>query len=223
MKVNLEKFLKESGIDEPFYPGKRLVKSCRQPGEYKSHCVVFDWRNPDKIRVEVKAGLTGKDLVVQQLKSYPVSFQSPTYVEIEIMNDNTNKEKEDEEGKASGSGGSGDSRGFKKKSLSELSGFMSKAFSTIVEAKAPSLGKITEMVIMGKQIAEQAFEAVFESLTSQISHAKIAATDLLAHAGKFITTYTPPSFMKPRGNEDAKYKYDREKNADIGIKLPSLG
>ncbi len=220
MKVNLEKFLQDSGIDEPFYPGKRLVKTCRQPGDFKSHCVVFDWRNPDMIRVEIKAGLSGKDLVVQQLKNYPVCFQSPTYVEIEVFNDNDKKE--EEEGK-SGSASGGGTRGFKKKSLSDLSGMMSKAFSDIVEAKAPSLGKIKEMVVMGKQIAEQAFESVFESLTQQIAHAKIAATELLAHAGKYITTYTPPAFMKPRGNEDAKYKYDREKNADIGLKTPSLG
>jgi len=62
MQVNVKQFLEEAGITEAFYPGKRLVHSCRQPGEYKSHCVVLDWRNPDKIKIEVKAGLSGKDL-----------------------------------------------------------------------------------------------------------------------------------------------------------------
>ena len=36
MKVNVAEFLRESGIDEPFYPGKRLVKQCRQAGDFKA-------------------------------------------------------------------------------------------------------------------------------------------------------------------------------------------
>ena len=83
MQVNIQEFLKECGLDEPLYPGKRVVKKLPQPGENKSHCVVYDWRNPDKIRVEVKAGLTGKDLPLKELKKYPVSFQTPTYIEID--------------------------------------------------------------------------------------------------------------------------------------------
>ena len=51
--------------------------------------------------------------------------------------------------------------------------------------------------------------------THQIQHAKITATELLASAGELVTKYMPPSFMKPRGDETAKYKYDREKHADI--------
>ena len=84
MEVNIQEFIKECGLDEPFYPGKRIVKKLPQPGEYKSHCVVYDWRDPKKIHIEVKAGLSGRDLPAKELKKYPVSFQSPTKIEIDV-------------------------------------------------------------------------------------------------------------------------------------------
>ena len=72
MKVNVKQFLEEAGITEAFYPGKRLVHACRQEGQFKSHSIVLDWRNPEKIRIELRAGLTGKEPSIQELKSYPV-------------------------------------------------------------------------------------------------------------------------------------------------------
>ena len=219
MKVNVEKFLKDAGVSEPFYPGKRMVLPCQQTGEFKGHCVVLDWRVSDKIVVEVKPGLSGKTLAPERIKQYPVSFQLPTYVNIEIVNDN---EEEEEEGSSGARGKSGGGGG--KKPAKTLSGLreMANAFGEVVEGKIPSLGKITGMVVMGTQIAEQAFGKVFETLTNQIAHAKITATELLAQAGDFVTRYTPPSFLEPKGNEQANYKYDREKNADIGFSR-SLG
>jgi hypothetical protein len=216
MQVNVKQFLEESGITEPFYPGKRLVHTLQQAGDFKSHCVVLDWRNPAKIRIEVKAGLTGKDLEPSRLKYYPVMFQTPTYVDIEVVNDNTDEEKEGETGKSSG--GSGDTRGMKKKSLSDVKLMASNAFGSVVEGKIPELGKIVEMVVMGTKLAVQAYAGAMEKLAQGISHLKISTTDMLAQAGKFITKYTPPAFMKPSGDETAVYKYDREKNADIGYK-----
>lgn len=227
MKVNVKEFLEESGIKEPFYPGKRLVHQCAQQGDYKSHCVVLDWRDPDKIRIDVKPGLTGRDLDPKQLKYYPVSFQTPTYVEIEVLNDalkNLNDNEDDEEetkGKSSSSGGG---KGAKKKKteLSDIKSLAFDAFGEAGEGKVPENGNILEMVVMGVQIAKEAFGAVFETFKHQVSHAKVSATDLLAHAGEFVTKYTPPEFMQPKGDETAQYKYDREKNADIGYR-PGLG
>lgn len=217
MELNIKEFLEEAEITEEFYPGKRLIKSLRQNGEYKSHCVVLDWRNPDKIRIEVKAGLSGRSLDPKELKYYPVSFQAPTYVDIEVVNDNEEQEDEDQE-KSGGKSGSGDSKGQKKKkSLSELTNAMSSAFGDAMEGKVPDLGKVVEMMIMGKEIAADAFSDVMNKLASQIEHGKIVATDLVAAASKIVTKYTPPSFMKPTGDEKATYKYDREKNADIGF------
>ncbi len=221
MKVNVQEFLRDAGVKEPFYPGKRLVLPCHHTGDFKGHCVVLDWRISEKIRIEVKPGLSGKTLAPEKVKKYPVSFQLPTYVDIEIVNDNAEDEEDEEEGKdgARGKGGSGGKKPGKK--LDELKK-MTSAFGQVVEGKIPELGKIKEMVVMGTQIAAEAFEKVFDKLTQQIAHAKIAATDLLAEAGDFVTRYTPPSFLSPKGDEQATYKYDREKNADIGFSR-SLG
>jgi hypothetical protein len=216
MQVNIKEFLEESNITEAFYPGKKLVHSCKQTGEYKNHCVVMDWRDPSKVRIEIKAGMSGKDLTPEKLKYYPVSLQSPTYVDIEIVNDNDEKEEEEEEGKSKGKSGSG-SKGIKKKKRLAMD-----AFSNVVEGKTPDVGKIVEMVVMGTKIAADAYANVMGKLAHGIQHAKISTTDMLAQAGKFVTKYTPPAFMKPTGDEQATYQYDREKNADIGYR-PGLG
>jgi hypothetical protein len=214
MQVNVQEFLAEAGITEEFYPGKRLVHSCKQTGQYKSHCVVFDWRDPDKIRVEVKAGLSGRNLEVKDLKHYPVCFQAPTYVDIDVINDNDTEHDDEDETQGSGSG-SGGGKQPKKRGLNDLKSLAFSAFGDVIEGKVPEIGRIVEMMVMGKEIAAQAYGQVMEKLAQQISHAKIAATDLLAQAGKFVTKYTPPSFMQPKGNEDVKYKYDRTKNENI--------
>lgn len=219
MRVNVKKFLAEAGVTEAFYPGKRLVHKMRQTGEYKSHCVVLDWRNPDQIRIEVKAGLSGRQLEADKLKYYPVCFQSPTYVDIEIVNDNG---EEDEEGKSSGKKGSSGGGKQPKKSLKDNIGLAASAFGAAIEGSIPELGAIKEMVVLGKELAQEAYGQVMETLASQMKHMKIATTDLLAKASNLITRYTPPAFMEPKGDEQATYKYDVEKNADIGFKQ-SLG
>jgi len=214
MQVNVKEFLEQSGITEPFYPGKRLVHKLQQSGEYKSHCVVLDWRNPDKIRIEVKAGLSGRDLEPSKLKYYPVSFQTPTYVDVEIVNDN--EEDEEEEGKSSGKGGGGGKKPARK--LEDVAAFAADAFGKVVEAAAPEVGKITEMVVLGTKIAQEGYANAMGALSNGIAHMKIAATDMLASAGKLVTKVEPPSFMKPKGDETAKYNYSQEKNADIGYR-----
>lgn len=84
-KVNIQELLTKAGLDEPLYPGKRVVKKLPQQGQYKSHCIVYDWRDPKKIRVEVKAGLTGRDLPKKELAQYPISLQTPTFVDIAVQ------------------------------------------------------------------------------------------------------------------------------------------
>ncbi len=84
MQINIQELLDKAGLDEPLYPGKRAVKKCPQQGQFKSHCVVYDWRDPAKIRIEVKAGLTGRDLPPKELSKYPISFQSPTFIEVAV-------------------------------------------------------------------------------------------------------------------------------------------
>jgi len=215
MRIHLKEFLEESGITEAIYPGKRFVHACKQMGQFKSHCLVLDWRDPNKLRLEVKAGISGRDLEPKKLKYYPVSFQTPTYVDVEIVNDNAEEEEETEGSKGKSGGGGG-----KKPStaLKDLQSLASNAFGDAIKGAIPEVGKIVDMVILGTEIAKDAYGAVMGKLAEQIEHAKISTTDLLAQAGDFVTKYTPPSFMEPTGDEQAQYKYDREKNANIGYR-----
>ena len=214
MRINVKEFLTEVGIDpQDFYPGKRLVHSCKQTGQFKSHCIVLDWRDPDKIRMEVKAGLSGRDLEPKKLKYYPVSFQTPTYVDIEVVNDNEDEEKgESSKGKASGGGKQ------PKRNLNDLKSMAADAFTSAMEGLIPEAGKIVVMVVLGTHIAKESFGAVMGEFAKQIKNAKITTTELLARAGDYVTKYTPPAFMEPKGDEQEVYKYDREKNANIGYK-----
>lgn len=208
MKINIQEFLDHCGItDEKAFPGKRLVRKLRQPGEFKSHCVILDWHHSDLLHIEIKAGLSGRTLPNSELKKYPVCFQAPTYIDI-ATKANDDEDEEEEEGQAGRASGGGGGKKLKK----SLQGEMVSAFSTVMEGKVPEMGDIKKMVIMGKEIAKESYAQVMEKLAEQIKQTKIIATDLLAEAGKFITRYTPPAFMKPMGDEDKPYKYDRMKN-----------
>ena len=204
MHINVSEFIAKAGLNEPFYPGKRVVKPFVQPGEYKSHCIVYDWHIADIIRIEVRAGLSGKQLEPSELAKYPVSLQTATFFEIDVQNGVITRIEEDEgdetsRGRVGSSGGSGFKP--KKKELSSLS------FSIAAEGQVANEGNLTRMVVMGMENAK-----VMDKFFVQIDHAKIVATDLVAAAGKMITKYTPPAFLKAKGNENAVYKYDRVKN-----------
>jgi hypothetical protein len=108
-----------------------------------------------------------------------------------------------------------------KKKLEDID-LISARFEKSAEGATPSLGEIKEMLVMGMQIAKEAFGQAFGELTKQIGHAKIAATEVLAKAANVVTRVTPPEYVTPKGDETSTYQYDREKNADIGMKM-SLG
>ena len=55
----------------------------------------------------------------------------------------------------------------------------------------------------------------WKPLTNQIEKLKVAPTDLLAKTSDLVTRYTPPSFLQPKGNEQAVYEYDRGKNEQM--------
>ena len=40
-------------------------------------------------------------------------------------------------------------------------------------------------------------------------------SDKKPQAGKYITKYTPPAFLEAKGNEDAPYSYNRERNESM--------
>lgn len=218
MKINIRKFLDDAGITGLFYPGKRLLRSYPQPGEFKSHSIVLDWHDPAHIRVALLAGLSGRTPPKETLKKYPVSYQTPTYIDIAVDGRGRESARDEDEGSEetgkSGSGGKGGGGGFRlaRKLGEETGGAMSRLFGRVTEGAVPETGRITEMVVMGMKIGVEAMETVLDVLAHQILTAKVSATDLLARAGKFVTRYTPPSFLAPRGDETAVYKYDREKN-----------
>ncbi len=189
MQVKIKEFIEKTGLKEPLYPGKRLIQAC-VVGEFKSHSIVYDWRDPKILKIDIRAGANGITLPLKELKKYPVSFQAATHVIIEIN--------EDEEEGSTGKSGSG-RRAPKSR------------FSKVVEGSIPAAGKISEMVVMGKEIAKEAFGKVFEALADQIEKLKVSPTELMAKASDLVTKYTPPSFMEAKGDEQASYSYDRDK------------
>ena len=138
-----------------------------------------------------------------EFKKYPVSLQSPTHVDIAVESEDT-EGKGESEGETRSGKGSGGGGGRRMK--------MSRAFASVTEGGIPAFGTVTEMVVMGMKIGQEAVGTVLESFAAQIRAAKVSATELLVQAGKAVTRYTPAAFLAPRGNETAVYKYDREKN-----------
>lgn len=217
MRINFKKFLKSANITEELYPGKKIVKTCQHAGEYKNHCVVIDWRSPNTINIDVRPGVTGKNLPADLLKKYPVCLQMPTSVKIKVVDaEDAKDEDEEEEGKKGKSGGGGKKPAKKKLEDIEL---IAARFGDMAEGKIPSMGDIKEMIVMGVQLAAESFENAFSELTRQISHTKITATEILAKAADIVTKVQPPSFMEAKGDETAGYSYDRDKNADIGMRM----
>ena len=106
MQVNVNELIEASDLKEPLYQGKRVVKKYPVAGDHKSHCMVFDWRDQGLLHVELKAGLTGRDLEPKDLAQYPVSFQARTFVDIETANENEDEEESGTSGR-SGKGGGG--------------------------------------------------------------------------------------------------------------------
>lgn len=202
MRIDLRKFLEAAGITDFFYPGKKLVRKCPQPGEYKSHSVVLDWLDPRRLSIRLEPGLMSHTLRRDEFKKYPVSLQSPTHVEIAVEDDDGKGESEEETRSGKGGGGGGHRMKLK----------MSDAFATVTEGSIPAFGTVTEMVVMGMKIGQDAVGTVLESFAAQIRAAKVSATELLVKAGKAVTRYTPAAFLAPKGDETAVYKYDREKN-----------
>lgn len=206
MKVNIQELLRNCGLEEQIYPGKRHVQKLPQPGEHKSHNVVYDWRAPGTLRVEVKAGLSGKDMLPKDLKKYPVSFQAPTYVEIDVSEraaSGTGEEESDGETEGRAGGGGGGKKIGDKKPRNAFA-----AFSQVVEGKIPDMGEVKKLVVMGKEIARTAYETVLSMLQAQIRSLAVVPVNILAAAQAVkVTKATPGGGLAPIGDEDVKYKY----------------
>jgi len=215
MQVNIQELVKESGLDEKIYPGKKLVKKYVQPGEFKSHCVTFDWRS-DTIRVELKAGLTGRALDLSDLKNYPVSYQAPTFIEL-ISSEEFDTKAEDEDGdedeeETKGKSGGGGKKPGHKLEDDELN---LSAFEKVTEGVIPELAEIEKFVVMGKELAQEAFTQAFENFKEQLHQTKVMAMDIMKGVSDIIQKATPGGGLEAKGDESIKYKYDTEKTASL--------
>ena len=78
-------FLKKTGMEEPMAPGMVKYRYITGDKEGGSYTIVYDWRsNLDKIRVEVRPGLTGKMPPQDQLKNYAVWLQTQNFLELDL-------------------------------------------------------------------------------------------------------------------------------------------
>lgn len=215
MRQNITTLLAQLGITEPLYWGKKVVHALPQPGAFKSHAVVANWIEPRRIRIDLRAGLSGKQLFGKDLAQYPLQLQSETFFDFQVESGEDEDEKEGSKGK--GKAGSSSGGGLRKKRATELAGF----FQSAQNEKIPTHARLTRGVVMGMEIGRDALDTVFSMFCKQVQSAKVLATDLLAAAGKAITRYTPPSFMSPRGDESKVYKYDRTKNEPMFGMVPT--
>jgi hypothetical protein len=210
MKVDIKDLLVSAGLeDEGFYPGKRIVKQYIQHGEHKSHCAVFDWHE-NIIHFEIKAGMNGRTLDAKELKHYPVSFQARTYMDVEVTDEDKEEDQEGSKGKSSGGGKKPAQRKLQDSSLTSLN-----AFSKMADGAVSTLGEIKTLVIMGREIAKEAYGQAIENLKVQLAQTKIMAMDLMKDVSDIIHKATPGGGLAPRGDETLKYKYDAERTAPM--------
>lgn len=84
--MNAEDFLKKTGMEEPMAPGMIKYRYVTGDKEGGSYTIVYDWRSDlNKIRVEVRPGLTGKMPPKEELKKYAVWLQTQNYLELDLM------------------------------------------------------------------------------------------------------------------------------------------
>ncbi len=218
MQVNIQELVKAGGVGLSIYPGKKLVLPYQQPGEYKSHSVSINWKSPEHMRVELHAGLTGRQPDVKNLTKYPVSFQAPTYFELKIENEEDNDD-EDEEGSKGKSGGGGQKPKENQLEDSEIS---LSAFDKVTDGDISEKGTIEKFVVMGKLLAQEAFGAAYENFKEQLSQTKVIALDIMKSVGDTIQKVQPGGGLEAKGNETVTYKYNPERTGPLfGAAAPS--
>lgn len=83
--ITAQDFLKKTGMEEPMAPGMIKYRYVTGDKEGGSYTIVYDWRsNPEKIRVEVRPGLSGQMPAQEELKNYAVWLQTQNFVELDL-------------------------------------------------------------------------------------------------------------------------------------------
>lgn len=218
MQVNVKELLEKCGFEDTnIYPGKRVIKTFPQSGDHKSHCAVGDWTDPGLFRLKLEAGLTGRTLALSELKQYPISFQAQTYLDIAFVDSSdvyfvdSDEDGDDEETKGKSGGGG---KKPKQRKL-EDAGTSLNAFSKAMQGTVATLGDIKKFVVMGKELASEAYASALDNLVHQLQQAKVLAMDILKGTTDIIKKATPGGGLEARGDETIKYKYDLERNGPM--------
>lgn len=85
MSMDAQEFLRSTGLEKDLRPGQ--IETIRHVGEKEgnSYTMIYDWKSdPNKIRVEVLPGLSGKMPPKSELKKYALWLQTPTYLEVDV-------------------------------------------------------------------------------------------------------------------------------------------
>jgi len=83
--ITAQDFLKKTGMEEPMAPGMIKYRYITGDKEGGSYTVVYDWRTHlDKIRVEVRPGLSGKMPTKEEMKKYAVWLQTQNFLELDL-------------------------------------------------------------------------------------------------------------------------------------------
>ena len=220
MQVNIAELVKETGASERVYPGKKFIRPYAQSGDHKSHCVLFDWSESSVFTLRIMPGLTGRLPDQDELKKYPISLQAPTYLTIAVEgvhnalhahHEEEDGEEEDGKGKSSG-GGRKPKKPRRVLDAADATASM-RDFGSASDGAVPETGEITKFVVMGKELAKEAFATAYENLKEQLRQAKILTVDLMKGVGTIIQRVAPGGGLEAKGNETIPYKYDSERNS----------
>jgi len=81
----VRELLAELGLNEPIAPGQMKMKKHVTSNPSTSYTLVYDWKSdPDHIRIELRAGLTGEKPAKKELAKYALWLQSENYLDIAV-------------------------------------------------------------------------------------------------------------------------------------------
>lgn len=86
MHMSVQQFLEKTGLHDDLNPGEIKMRKHPAEKESNSYTVIYDWKShPNKIRVEVRPGLSGSMPRQDELKKYALWLQTENFVEFETM------------------------------------------------------------------------------------------------------------------------------------------
>ncbi|HEY8963803.1 MAG TPA: hypothetical protein VIN59_04990 [Alphaproteobacteria bacterium] len=85
MNVTVDEFLEKTGLGEALAPGQIKYKHHPNEKSGSSYTMVYDWKTDlNKIRVEVRPGLTGQMPDKKELAKYAVWLQTLNFMELDL-------------------------------------------------------------------------------------------------------------------------------------------